>query len=934
MPFWDAAYAWGDNANPAKREWKNRNVWTTVDTAAPIGVIDGQDKMVKLSTADDQAATDILPYLALGGGNTCNVISGRFSSAGDFASAALVSGSQVECAKSILRYILGADLFNERGLKTGYPPATQDEAVDRDYILGDVFHSSPVVVQPPLPRKGVVCKLGLENQCIIALWDTDTEGGPTGYDAYSLNARYVNRRKVVLVGANDGMLHAFNGGEYVVDSTHPLGGYYETGQKGGEAKWGASATFSPALELWAFIPPDLLSKLPLFLGSEHQLFVDGTPMVRDVWVDGSDNEALAAGQVDDVKEGGEFHTMAVVGERRGGTRFFALDITDATEPGSVPRFRWIYPQPNAAESLTFGETYDDFLPQPPPIGPVRIAADGSPGNGAHAATPRYGTDGSDLPFHERWVAFLSGGFDLQYARGRGVHMVDVWTGKEIFDFSYPDAASPATAGDPRFNLRFPIPAVVGMIRWGPTENAPDRYESRDNYFDTATFGDAGGQVWTLRFHVPGTLGSDGRVTNWFGARALQMGGQTDCKLCGAQPFFYMTANSATPGQRHLRTYLGTGDRFNLMDKYGGTCGPNNLRACIFRGCTVTVTAADNVLSNPGVGFAQRGWSEVACAAIANTGLDGPATGCTVEGKVKVAISACPSPEVNNGPTATAKQAAMSCLELADGYSCTRSLAVQGPPLSLSQTSNAPTVGNWFFSLRMFQDGDPANANTRPVFKTLAEAKVYDDHRLYVTQNNATRTASPGITLIDSASNAPAAVANEESQGWATYYNHSPTVTIDSVTVNVDWKDERTSSGTTLAFGALLWNTLQPPISMSAGSTSGSCRLSKCTQEDRRLSYLYGADPVTGGILQQLTDATGAKVRSQVDFRPVPPPPHDDPWFINEKGQVKKKPTRVSAGGGAEGITGSEAEDPVTEAGILLIDKELYMCRHAETPVCK
>jgi hypothetical protein len=277
---------------------------------------------------------------------------------------------------------------------------------------------------------------------------------------------------------------------------------------------------------------------------------------------------------------------------------------------------------------------------------------------------------------------------------------------------------------------------------------------------------------------------------------------------------------------------------------------------------------------------------------------------------------------------------MSCLELADGYSCTRSLAVQGPPLSLSQTSNAPTVGNWFFSLRMFQDGDPANANTRPVFKTLAEAKVYDDHRLYVTQNNATRTASPGITLIDSASNAPAAVANEESQGWAMYYNHSPTVTVDEVTVEVDWRDERTSSGTTLASGVLLWNTLQPPISMATASTTGGCRLSKCTQEDRRLSYLYGADPVTGGILQQLTDDAGAKTRAKTTLRPVPPPPPKDPWFINEKGQVKKKPIGVSPGAGVEGITGSEAEDPVTEAGILLIDKELYMCRHAETPVCK
>jgi len=57
-------------------------------------------------------------------------------------------------------------------------------------------------------------------------------------------------------------------------------------------------------------------------------------------------------------------------------------------------------------------------------------------------------------------------------------------------------------------------------------------------------------------------------------------------------------------------------------------------------------------------------------------------------------------------------------------------------------------------------------------------------------------------------------------------------------------------------------------------------------------------------------------------------------FVNAKGQVSQAMTGVSPEQGAINIGGTEAEDPITEAGILLIDKELYMCRHAETPVCK
>jgi type IV pilus assembly protein PilY1 len=919
-PFWDGADAWGPGSDTTKKQWKERNVWTAVDTDLD-GDIDQDDGMIDLKGANDAAAKAIIPYLALGGGGVCNLVGAKLSTAGDLASAALVSADQLQCAKAILRFVLGADLFNERGLDaTLYPPTSMDEAVDRSFILGDIFHSSPARVVAPHPTESKPCRMGLVNQCLMALWETDTKNGVEGYTEYQKSGRYRDRRRIVLVGGNDGMLHAFNDGIFVADGEG--GGDWESGKLDG------------AMELWGFIPPDLLAKLPLLLATDHHLFVDGTAMVRDVWVDGSAN-GLGKGTYNDIKEGTEFHTVAVVGERRGGTRFFALDVTDATEKESVPKFLWIYPQPNSKEAVTFGETYTDFLPMPPPIGPVRVAT-GSV-YPTTADSPAYNFDGSKTPFHETWVAFLNGGYDPQYVRGRGVHMVDVWTGKELWDFSYPENPATGAADDPRLNLRFPIPAVVGMVRWGLDQAYPNETKPMPerNYFDTATFGDAGGQLWTLRFHVPAKLDANGLATNWYGGRSLQIGGKTGCKLCGGQPFFQMTANTPLPSTRFMRTFAGTGDRFNLTDKYGGTCSPNNLRACVMRGCTVTVTQTNNVLSAPGPGFSQRGMTEVACNALTSSQLAGPTVACQVDATAKVVISACPSPDPNSSPVTTTKEMVMQCTELADGYQCKRSLAVAGSTLSLSTTVNAPTIGNWFFSLRMFRDGSSADPFSLPVFNTAAEAKSYDAHRHWVTQVNGVVNSAPypdGPRLISSTS--AGGDASEDSAGWAIYYYQPGTVTIDGTSVNVDWRDERTASGTALTGGLVSWNTVIPPISAVTAASTGSCRVSRCTQEDRRVNFTYGANPVTGAASDLFLDASGNKVRSIGSYRLVPAQAMQATYFVNAKGQVQTALTSVSPEGGASNLGSSAAEDAMSDADFLVIDKELYECRHASSPVCK
>lgn len=914
-PWWDSGELLAGTTTSQK--WKSRTVWTVVDSNGD-GKINASDTVFRLQPTDT-VANSIIPYLGLGGGTICDALAVLLNTAGNSARATTIRSDQVECAKTLIRYVLGADVLNSQKATSGYPASSEDDLWDRAWLLGDIFHSSPVVVDPPLPRSGVICPNGLSNQCLQSLWKTPTDSGGTAYDGYSLSTAYQYRRKIVLVGANDGLLHAFNAGIWhayaddpyttgLDESLSPFDGYYDRGD---------------GSELWAFLPPDMLAKVPLLAtASQHQYYVDGTPMVRDVWVDGSRNK-LGIGTVDDIKQAEEYHTVAVFGERRGGTHFFALDVTDATESGVKPDFLWIYPQPNDPESLTFGETFDDYLPRPPPIGPVRVAAGGTTYTKTLSMLDAAGTM---TPYRERWVAFLNGGYDTQYVRGRGVHMVDVWTGAEIFDFSYSSDTTKVQNA-----LRFPVPSTVGMVGWG-TNVKREVFENNQYFFDTATFGDAGGQLWVLRFHYPGTLGADGRATNWVGGRVFQMGTSSSaCKLCAGQPFFYMTANIPLPENGAYRVYAGTGDRYNLLDVYGGTCGPDNLRACVLRGCTVTVDQTGNLLESYGLGSAARGLSQTACGAMTNSETNGTVATCVMNGKAKIEITGCPS-----GSGSSTKETEVKCTYGTDGYACAQSKANIGSKVDVKNTSI--TLGNWFYSLLVFED-----TGNRTIFNTATQASSYDGARLWLNQTGVdasyrfTGSYSTGIVPIAAVDPAPATLASATSKGWALYYDQGPTVTADGHIYNVYWADERTSSGSS-TLNDIYWNTMMPG-SDPPTSGGGSCVTNMCgVIQARRIASKYGANVTTGALPSRLYDpSTGAVVRSVKSALLVPTQADQPTVFVNQKGQIAMALTAVNPERGATNVGQTDPIDPSQDYGVTEVSETTHQCRHADTAataVCK
>lgn len=167
--------------------------------------------------------------------------------------------------------------------------------------LGDIINSSPVLVEGAqyLPHRA------------------DTLDGTAG--AYRLFQNSIKDRPgIVYVGANDGMLHAFYSGTGV-----------DADQAGKEA--------------FAFIPTAVISNLnkltdPQYgieAGELHQYFVDGTPVVADVY--------FGDGEGDDKG----WRTVLVSSLGAGGKAIFALDITDPEQP----KLLWEFTDPAMGDSI-------------------------------------------------------------------------------------------------------------------------------------------------------------------------------------------------------------------------------------------------------------------------------------------------------------------------------------------------------------------------------------------------------------------------------------------------------------------------------------------------------------------------------------------------------------------------------------------------------
>lgn len=240
-------------------------------------------------------------------------------------------------AENIIKFIRGEVVSGYRDRKV-----TVDSSV-KTWRLGDIVYSSPVSVGNPQGRY-------------------DLRNGDTSY--INFFKRYKDRRHVVYVGANDGMLHAFNAG------------YFHVGDDSGtteiEHGWFTENpndnTGGKALgeELWAFIPQELLPHLKWLTQTDydktkHVYYVDGSPKIVDAQV--FTEEGVCASDLNDsgcIHPGG-WGTVLIGSMRLGGgsitaaalnfkSAYFALDVTN---PESDPALLWTYTEADLGFTMSW-----------------------------------------------------------------------------------------------------------------------------------------------------------------------------------------------------------------------------------------------------------------------------------------------------------------------------------------------------------------------------------------------------------------------------------------------------------------------------------------------------------------------------------------------------------------------------------------------------
>ncbi|MGI9281401.1 MAG: pilus assembly protein [Endozoicomonas sp.] len=159
-------------------------------------------------------------------------------------------GVNVSESDKLVKYIRGDD-------QTGYRSRSVDFDNDGDlevWRLGDIIHSNPIAVSKPEGYYSDSKPFNSNDTTFIEFQN-----------------HYENRRQVVYVGANDGMIHAFNAGFWndsnqrfdlnsAAESQHPLGG-----------------------ELWAYTPMNLLPHLRWLSEPDypHVYYMDGEPLIFD-----------------------------------------------------------------------------------------------------------------------------------------------------------------------------------------------------------------------------------------------------------------------------------------------------------------------------------------------------------------------------------------------------------------------------------------------------------------------------------------------------------------------------------------------------------------------------------------------------------------------------------------------------------------------------
>ncbi len=271
--------------------------------------------------------------------------------------------------KNLIKFVRGVDAYDED---------KDNNSTEKRWKLGDIYHSQLAVVgKPDAP---IASQKHYEN----------TEAFYRHNNKYlGFKARNSKRKEMVYVGANDGMLHAFNS--------------------------------SNGTEGWAFIPPTMLQNLSKlessFNNRSNSIYgVDGSVVVKDIFY------------------GGKWRTVLIAGMGRGGYGYFSLDVTNPNKP----IFLFAFQNNIEAKSIYYWDNKGKRIEKPysgitPEYNYSKLGQTWSSPIIMAIPYDESKTHNKNQTDKRKWVAVFGAGYSENNTYGSAVYVIDLENGGKVLN---------------------------------------------------------------------------------------------------------------------------------------------------------------------------------------------------------------------------------------------------------------------------------------------------------------------------------------------------------------------------------------------------------------------------------------------------------------------------------------------------------------------
>jgi len=374
-------------------------------------------------------------------------------------------------ASNLIKYVRGLDAYDEN---------LNGNTTEKRWKLGDIYNSRLAVVGRVNAK--VTSSPGRSNTSAFYRNTNDYNKFRIGNSCGNVN-KCAFRKEVVYVGANDGMLHAF-------DST--------TGE-----------------ELWAFIPPSKLRSLRDIIASKANTAnaiygVDGSPIVKDIFY------------------GNKWRTVLISGMGKGGYGYFALDITNP----DIPKFLFAFDNDPSEDLIRHWDDAGTLTKKyyPPtwktPIDPEYDYSKVGEALSVPVIIPMpYGANKT------KWVAVFGGGYNggINTFYGSAIYVIDLENdGKVLKRINLTDSSASLLINSMPADLVSITPDTTGkadykgsMIYGADLEGKQWKLNltNKGNLYDFTPLFNAEATVLNDRmefFQVTPTIGSDKKLWSFYG----------------------------------------------------------------------------------------------------------------------------------------------------------------------------------------------------------------------------------------------------------------------------------------------------------------------------------------------------------------------------------------------------------------------------------